>query len=46
MDKDSKDELIDKLKPLLKQIQQLQEQAYNSYKPQVEGYSDFCLAIL
>lgn len=36
MDNDSKDDLIDKLKPLLEQIQQLQEQAYNSYKPQVE----------
>lgn len=36
MDNDSKDDLIDKLKPLLEQIQQLQEQAYNRYKPQVE----------
>jgi hypothetical protein len=36
MDNDSNDDLIDKLKPLLEQIQQLQEQAYNNYKPQVE----------
>jgi hypothetical protein len=36
MDKESQDDLIDKLKPLISQIQQLQEQAYNIYKPQVE----------
>ena len=34
MDKESQDDLIDKLKPLISQIQQLQEQAYNIYKPQ------------
>jgi hypothetical protein len=33
MDNDSRKDFIRKLKPLLKQIEQLQEQAYSIYKP-------------
>lgn len=36
MNNDSQDDFIDKLKPLIEQIQQLQEQVYNAYKPQVD----------
>lgn len=36
MDNENQDDFIDKLKPLFAQIQQLQEQAYSVYKPQVE----------
>jgi uncharacterized membrane protein YfhO len=36
MNSESSDDLINSLQPLIEQIQQLQEQAYSIYKPQVE----------
>lgn len=36
MDNESRKDFIRELKPLLKQIEQFQEQAYIIYKPQVE----------
>ncbi|MFV8328466.1 hypothetical protein [Flavobacterium sp. ZS1P14] len=36
MDNENLDNLIDQLKPLIAQIQQLQEQAYSICKPQVD----------
>jgi hypothetical protein len=36
MNSESSDDLINNLQPLIEQIQQLQEQAYSIYKPQVE----------
>lgn len=36
MNSESADDLMNNLQPLIEQIQQLQEQAYSIYKPQVE----------